>query len=285
MTVGKLPSPPPRLGVAASDGGQGFLDAASSLSIRRERRMIGPKPTSGALSLEEISNYIRARREELDATDITLFIKDHPDIGLATMSRGIWTHKQSKDRHTPLFDRCGWIVILCMQATILAQLLIPGAIFVAYIVDYLKALGEEGEENWFCPNKKSERAQERIIMLMISLIYVARLTLLAIKKGNDLLGDSKGKRRPYLDTQSGRQLFLHSDLQMYMLFDQFMDVVYEPAVYCINLFLVFITGMTGPWCNALPSDPHLTPKRPLILWKSQIPPLTWCSMRWQWSLS
>ena len=206
--------------------------------------MIGRKPNEQTLSLQEITAYIRARRDELDSQEITAFIKEHPDIGLATMSRGLFTHKQSKDRHTPLFDRCGWIVILCMQATILAQLLIPGSIFVSSIGDYLGALEEQDGGHWFCPQEKSERPQERIIMLMIALIYVARLTLLAIKKGNDLLGDSKGKRRPYLDTQSGRKLFLHTDLQAFMLFDQWMDVVYEPAVYCINLFLVFITGIT-----------------------------------------
>jgi hypothetical protein len=220
-------------------------DGGMSLSMRREKRMVGHKPTEHTLSLQEITAYIRARREELDSQEITSFIKDHPDIGLATMSRGIFTHKQSKDRHTPLFDRCGWIVILCMQATILAQLLIPGSIFVSSIGDYLEALQQTQDGgSWFCPNVKSERPQERIIMLMIALIYVARLTLLAIKKGNDLLGDSKGKRRPYVNTQSGRNLFLHTDLQAFMLFDQWMDVVYEPAVYCINLFLVFITGIT-----------------------------------------
>jgi hypothetical protein len=164
------------------------------------------------------------------------------------MSRGIWSHQKSA-LNTPLFDRFGWIVILCMQGTLLAQLLIPGSIFYSAFYDNLDAHGEWLERDpekagpWFCPNQKTNSVQERIIMLMISLIYVARLTLLAIKKGNDLLGSAKGKRQSKLKTHTDRTLHLHRDLSIYMLFDQLMDIVYEPAVYCINLFLVFITGL------------------------------------------
>lgn len=192
------------------------------------------------------------------------------------MSRGIWTHKMST-MHTPLFDRFGGIVILCMMGTLLAQLLIPGSIFASAIVDYLKAHSEGDEATrgpWYCPGEKVDRAQERIIMLMISLIYVARLTLLAIKKGNDMLGSDKGKRQPKLDTHTGRTLYLHKDLAMYMLFDQLMDIVYEPAVYCINLFFVFITGL---FAGQIPGNlallpPHATHR----FFSAQIPASTWC---------
>ena len=56
------------------------------------------------------------------------------------MSPGIWAHKNSAS-HTPLFDRFGGIVILCMQGTLLAQLLIPGSIFASAIADDLTIHG------------------------------------------------------------------------------------------------------------------------------------------------
>ena len=58
----------------------------------------------------------------------------------------------------------------------------------------------------------------------VSLIYLSRIVLLAIKKGNDALNPDKGKSRPSFQTTSGNVLKLDTTLLKAMRFDRCVNV-------------------------------------------------------------
>jgi hypothetical protein len=130
--------------------------------------------------------------------------------------------------------------------TLVAQLIIPGSIFVISFEAYAEKIAELREESKdvdsLCPSYAIPvKYQSRIIMLSVALIYLSRIVLLAIKKGNDALNPDKGKSRPSFQTTSGNVLKLDTTLLKAMRFDRFMDMVYEPVVLCINLIMIFFT--------------------------------------------
>ena len=56
------------------------------------------------------------------------------------------------------------------------------------------------------------------------MIYLSRIVLLAIKKGNDALNPDKGKSRPSFQTTSGNVLKLDTTLLKAMRFDRCVNV-------------------------------------------------------------
>ena len=229
---------------------------------------IGPRDADSKLTLNEsrtldmVREYVESRKDELDGEEIVRFVREHPDLGLASMALGVWWQKRMEDtadQNIPFFQRRGMasLIIFCMFITWLAQVILPTSIFVISFYKYNEVIADLHEEakaanntqgleipqsHYFCPTYvKSPEMPTRLIMACISLIYLARIVLMAIKKGNDALYPDKGKSRPTFKTSSGKELRICVELIPAMRIDRYMDVVYEPVTLCINLIMVFFT--------------------------------------------
>jgi len=162
-----------------------------------------PDPTT---TVDDCISFVATRMGQIESEEICKFVRCHPDLGLWALICGIWSHKRSTVL-TPLFDRWGWLVCTCLVLTFFVQLAIPLAIFTSAFQQYYIAIyGKEeddfvmnhGEKHypeeidyaerylgaWFCPPKRAKEKQKQVVMCSIALMYFARLTILAIKKGS-----------------------------------------------------------------------------------------------------
>jgi len=156
-------------------------------------------------TVDDCISFVANRMGEIESEEICKFVRCHPDLGLWALISGIWSHRRSTVP-TPLFDRWGWLVCTCLVLTFFVQLVIPFAIFTSSFQQYYRSIyGEEddfvmnhGEKHypeeidyaerylgaWFCPPKRAKEKQKQVVMCSIALMYFARLTILAIKKGS-----------------------------------------------------------------------------------------------------
>ena len=105
-------------------------------------------------TLQDVIQYVNGRREEIESEEIIEFVKDHPDLGLASLSVAIYDHKKS-ETSTPLFDTWGLVVILCLVTTLSVQLIVPPAIFSASFYSYYAAIYPD-EDNSGCIEQHGE---------------------------------------------------------------------------------------------------------------------------------
>jgi hypothetical protein len=80
------------------------------------------------INMADVAGYIRMRIVDLRREEMIKFVKEHPDLGLASMIMGIWTHTTSKETHSDMFEKKGFshIGIACFVATTVAQVFYCG---------------------------------------------------------------------------------------------------------------------------------------------------------------
>ena len=145
--------------------------------------------------------------------------------GLCTLAIGVRNHHKS-DLPTGLasfrvfnFIPMANIMVVCLVVTLLVQLIVPAAIFSESFYAYYQAVFKDEDDcdtfhgvehcpesdyderawvKYLCPDKRTKSKQQVIIMVCIAAMYFARLTLLAIKKGNGTTCNKIEQKQPLL---------------------------------------------------------------------------------------
>lgn len=145
--------------------------------------------------------------------------------GLCTLAIGVRNHHKS-DLPTGLasfrvfnFIPMANIMVVCLAVTLLVQLIVPAAIFSESFYAYYQAVFKDEDDcdtfhgvehcpesdyderawvKYLCPDKRTKSKQQVIIMVCIAAMYFARLTLLAIKKGNGTTCNKIEQKQPLL---------------------------------------------------------------------------------------
>ena len=134
---------------------------------------------------------------QIERKELVDFIRNHPDIGLIAMMAGIWASNRHQDTTKPLFPATGYVsmLMICFFLTFSAQ----GLIFLVFVGITLKEYWERAEEagasTWdeiLCFKDGSAASLERLVMMLISWIYVSRLMILCARKFNDAMDPTKG---------------------------------------------------------------------------------------------
>jgi len=144
------------------------------------------------------------------------YIENHPDIGVITLA---YMH-QSHDSALLTF-----LVRFLMVSLILVQLIIPILVLKSEASQYYS--DEEGLP-LYCPSTAD--ALTRTLSITIGIIYLGKLTFICLQK----LLDSDNS--PVLiESEHGGKI------QLAIAADRFMHLAFEPAIYFLNLWLVYIT--------------------------------------------
>ena len=110
------------------------VDVRSTKRGLRQSKFFPGKAKADFEPSDRIRAFVESRIEELDKEELVRFVRQHPDIGLATMAIGIWRHKKQSRQagndaaRIPFFEQPGIasLLIFCLMITLVAQLIIPG---------------------------------------------------------------------------------------------------------------------------------------------------------------
>jgi hypothetical protein len=238
------------------------------------------KPVSENLDMKECVEYIQERRKELDDQYLLALIKSNNEIGLFTMSYALSqlnTKIRNADRKEK--ERLGarkkaggrlkmsylpWVAWPALIGTLAAQILLPSVLVWNVTEMSVRALQDEAS-GWsalqgICVfTHQTEVPQHRIIMASLAVVFMARIAVMGYLKWINMLSahddddDALDERNMnnllrmcYTETKfelpSGHQVKLCQRIFWFLWIDFCMDAFYEPCVYVLNLWLVFLTA-------------------------------------------
>jgi hypothetical protein len=143
------------------------------------------------------------------------FLQSRSNVGLMTI---MYMQMQSHDNPSLMISLIRLKVCYLLLLVIVAQLMIP-VLLLMYSVD-------NSEIEIFCPS--SADGISRAVAFALGCIYQVRIMLLLGSKPSESAEAKEGKAT--------------LRLQLSLLFDSFMNFIYELCVYFINLWIVFVTS-------------------------------------------
>jgi preprotein translocase subunit SecG len=239
------------------------------------------KPAAETQDIREIVKYVNRRMKEEDDEYLLGWIKSNQEIGIFTLAYSLTQlngrikavhNNQPKRFIAGAGDRLAgdrfnmtylpWVVWPALLATLAVQLFLPFLLTVTVHLVFQSSLQDDASAlsslSGICVFKEqTEKFQDRAIMACVAVIFMARCAVMAYVKRVNVLSKSDAddashenmnnllrmcyKESPF-EVPSGRQLKLSKGIFWFMWIDFVMDSFYEPIVYLLNLWLVFLTS-------------------------------------------
>ena len=144
-----------------------------------------------------------------------VYVDTHRDIGIITL---FFFHSSNEPKWNMASKYCSKLILLLIFSI---QWIVPIVVAISKKREY-KCIYHDG----LCPNGAD--LLDRILACSIAVLYFSKLTFLGMQKFVD------ADRSPLTVTDNG------GILQTTVICDRFMYLVYEPGVYLINLWIIFL---------------------------------------------